>query len=224
MSYVIIGGGVAGTACAQTLLNLGHTVVVIAPGTLKILKSKNQTTELLKNYKLDVSDCDLAFGKGFESKFKWIKSSLKHINTSSKTLFLENGDIIIYEKVCFCTGATPKPLKTINSTPMYYLRDVDSVLTLTQALNSIEDSIAIIGSGGISFDLVYGLRASKIKNLYWFYDESKTSEKYFDELALKFLLKMNKKIDSDEILDGCEVFKRKPTSKPTGGASGQRRR
>lgn len=230
MVHVIVGGGVAGTSCAKTLLNLGHEVILIAPDTLKILKPDTQSTELLKSYKLDTADDEISFLKSvkfgveidYSSKFTWIKSTVKSIDAENKTLGVGTGNSISFDKICFCTGAKPKTLTEI-TIPRYHLRDVDSVLTLKSALDNVKESVAIIGSGGIAFDLVHGLKSAKnsnLKNVYWFYDESKTCEKYFDELALKFLLDdKSRKNQGEEICDGCEVFKRKPRNKPTGGAS-----
>lgn len=113
--------------------------------------------------------------------------------------------------------------------PTFYLRDIDSAKNIAKNLQEIQNSLAIIGSGGIAFDLVYEFKKNaSVKKLVWFYNPEKTSEKYFDKLAMAFLLdddtesetKVNRKLETDkphneitlstDTTKSCSVFTRSP--------------
>lgn len=128
----------------------------------------------------------------------------------------------------------PKQLTHITQIPTFYLRDTDSVLKISENLKNIQNSLAIVGSGAICFDLVYEFKKNcVVDQIYWFYQPEKTENKYFDAVALEFLLNSNSLVHFDEdgnpLLDSadhpsnregknsdlnmnkkCQIFTRKP--------------
>jgi len=157
------------------------------------------------------------------SNFLWIQDTVVSINSLNNTITLESGKTVDYTKICFCTGAQPKKLDLSslknNECKVHYLRDLDSVEKLANTLDVCKKSVAIVGSGGIAFDLVQQLR-DVVEDLHWFYLPEKTHELYFDEVGLEFLLSSNpieapKETATEE--SSFQVFTRKCTTKPTRG-------
>jgi len=241
MHVVIVGGGVAGTACAQTLINLEHRVTLISPYSLKVLKISKEPmahrSELLKKYEMDVIPAARAahISNNFEmvldrnqlhENFTWLQDEVANVDENRRMVQLKKSSTEIgYDKICYCTGAQPKKLEIELAGSVHYLRDVDSVLSLSADLDNCGENMAVVGSGGIAFELIYGLtkqRKTAVKHLYWFLNEDKTTEKYFDEVAMAFLLDENvgNCIPTESsMVQNCHLFRRKPHHKPTSGSS-----
>lgn len=81
------------------------------------------------------------------------------LNTSSKTVELENGDKISYEKLLICTGGSPLKIKTPGSDirRVYYLRTLDDAKKIKAAAGSANQAV-VMGGSFIGIELAAALR------------------------------------------------------------------
>lgn len=157
--YIVIGGGVAGVTCAQELCRLcskDDQVVLIS--SQKVVK-KAVVVETISD---TLEDVRLIVGKGEEilggsDSIQYVNCAVKGLDPENRLIMLDSGEMLVYDEVCICTGASPKSI--LGSDCVVTLRDTDSILSLCKKLDGCK-SLMIIGNGGIALDVVYVLMKS----------------------------------------------------------------
>ncbi|GJM15373.1 MAG: pyridine nucleotide-disulfide oxidoreductase [Thermodesulfobacteriota bacterium] len=81
------------------------------------------------------------------------------LNTENKTVKLENGDEILYEKLLICTGGSPLKFNIPGSDlrRIYYLRTLDDAKKIKAAAESAKEAV-VIGGSFIGIELAAALR------------------------------------------------------------------
>lgn len=154
--HVVVGGGVAGVTCAREIarLNDHDTVVLVTKG--NIVKN----TEVVEAYSEYMEDVRLRLEKGREETFWGLKNVscvdgvVVEMDVAEKRLLLESGEVLVYDTVCICSGASPK--RVLDSDEVMTLRDTDSIMSVGERLARC-GSLMVVGNGGIALDLVYDL-------------------------------------------------------------------
>lgn len=158
---VIIGGGIAGTSCAEYINAYSSSMdievlIIAASDVVKSAVTTKKITSIMKE--MDVLESSLG---SFEKQFHNVS-----VFTGSVTEVLADEKIVKtkdksfkYDKLCICTGAIPNTIKmdNINDTTrsnIIYIRDTDTVKQLKEKLANARKMI-VIGNGGIALELVY---------------------------------------------------------------------
>lgn len=158
ITVCIIGGGISGISCAQKLVELSlsvYRVILIsesdvmkeAIGVMKVTNYVNEVTvyeNSLSHFQLNNPNISI------------IKGKVVSLDYNSKSLTLQNGQIVEYDKICICTGGIPKLLLP-NHPYVIGIRDLESIEHFIQRLHS-STSVIVVGNGGIALELVYAVR------------------------------------------------------------------
>lgn len=94
------------------------------------------------------------------NKVEFIKNNpATSLNTDNKTVQIENGDEIKYEKLLICTGGSPVNLQLPGSDlrRIYYLRTLDDAKRIKAAAQSAKEAV-VIGGSFIGIELAAALR------------------------------------------------------------------
>lgn len=207
-TIIIIGGGIAATACIQSLYQSLESWSENSMATLNVLLiSPKLSIKLADNLKF--------IGRRMESfhvveskaqqfleakpnglKVEFIHGTVLHIDVNKSSLIyipndatLNHQTSVIYNKLCICTGAKPNnlPFNIIDKRlepHIIKIRDFESVQYLQTKLKSVR-KIAIVGNGGIGLETVF-----KISNCHktWIIKDNSIGSTFFDAGAAKFLL------------------------------------
>jgi len=81
------------------------------------------------------------------------------LNTDNKTVTLENGDEISYEKLLICTGGSPLHFAILGNDlrRIYYLRTLDDAKKIKAAAESAKEAV-VIGGSFVGVELAAALR------------------------------------------------------------------
>jgi NAD(P)H-nitrite reductase large subunit len=153
-TFIVVGGGVAGVSCAQELCKIcSKDDQVVLFSSQKLFKQAvvvDSISENLEDVQLKMEKGDEIFG-GLDS-IRYVSCAVQGLDPEEKLLLLDTGETQRYDKVCICTGATPKLI--LESDCVTTLRDTDSILSLCANLEECE-SMMVVGNGGIALDVVY---------------------------------------------------------------------
>ncbi|XP_044751465.1 pyridine nucleotide-disulfide oxidoreductase domain-containing protein 1 [Coccinella septempunctata] len=183
-TFVIIGGGIAGVSCAESLsiLDSDNSVILLSESALiKTATNVFAITRTLTSFEVKEDNFD-----SFISRYpnvKVIHDTLEKINEDSHTIKTKSQLTIKYRYLCLCTGATPKLIPQANNYPeILGIRDTDSVELLVSKLSKSK-RIAIVGNGGIATELIY-----QIKNVetHWIIKDKHISATFVDPGAAEF--------------------------------------
>lgn len=161
-SFVIIGAGAAGNTAAQTLREAGFK------GNITMITGENRTPydrpNLSKAYLQGEAPAEwmplrpAEFFREYGIDIK-LNCKVKSLDIASKTVMLEDGDIINYDKVLASPGGVPRKLNVPGSAlkNIFYLRSFDNTDEIIAAAKSV-GSIAIIGSSFIGMETAISLK------------------------------------------------------------------
>lgn len=154
---VIIGAGQAGAQAAISLRQSafsGEIVIVGAEATLPYQRpplSKAYLKGELQDERLYLRPA--AFYDSQNIEFR-LGEQVEQIDRATKTVFLENGEDISYDKMLITTGARPRRLEVpgVDLSGIYYLRTIADSNAL-RAILTAEGRICIVGAGYIGLEV-----------------------------------------------------------------------
>ncbi|CAD6997150.1 pyridine nucleotide-disulfide oxidoreductase domain-containing protein 1 [Ceratitis capitata] len=213
-TFLVVGGGIAGVTCAETLA-LYHPeesiILLTESNIIKTIANLEPVARYL--YKFDVKEHSLKEDNSDSTKLApaivTIVDRLKNIDALKHCAHTNNGQIICYKFICLCTGAQPNLILSNNSR-VIGIRDTDSVLTLQRRLKNAK-SVVLLGNGGIASELAYELRGVEV---HWVVKDSHIASTFVDPGAAHFfqesirLKKLNKDETCKEISQSTTVIKR----------------
>jgi len=194
LSYVVIGGGIAGVCCAQELARLHDNqsssssssciydiILISATNVLKESIGVMKISKHLEEFSVFEKKAD--FFKLDNPNIKCIENIMvTHIDTTKKILYLNNNDIIEYWKLCICSGAIPK---LITDHPnVIGIRDLQTVEDLMLRIKEAR-KIVVVGNGGIALELIHALDFLDID---WFVKDDYIGNTFFDATASEFIM------------------------------------
>ncbi|XP_014293784.1 pyridine nucleotide-disulfide oxidoreductase domain-containing protein 1 [Halyomorpha halys] len=192
-TFVIIGGGIAGVSCAEGISFLApeESIILISSSpTIKKVSNLKHLTKLLSEFTVEEKSSE-SLVQGCSS-LTIIHSAVNSIDYKNKLVFTSN-ETVKYEKLCICSGASPK---LIDSNPLVIgIRDTDSVQEFQKRLVSSKKML-VIGNGGIATELVHEVEGMEI---IWVIKNNHISATFIDPGAAEFfqssLIKEDKNTD-----------------------------
>lgn len=175
-TFVVIGGGIAGISCIETLkLYTTESVLLISESPfIKVVTDVKFHTKIAAGF--TVVDRSVYTIQSAE----YIIDKVIGINSSEHIVYTLNNRAVKYQKLCFCTGASPKLLN--DKDYVIGLRDTHSVEYFQSLLGSA-NRVLIVGNGGIATDLVYKLNGIEI---IWIIRDEHISSHFLDAGAAEF--------------------------------------
>lgn len=160
MKYLILGASAAGISCGKTLRELdpnGEITVVSADNRIY---SRCMLHHMMGGEK-SVEELNFA-GDDFFSRYNisWIKGTrVQKLKVEEKTVQLENGNILSYDKLLIATGAhafIPSISNLREGKGVYPLRNLEDALAITERAKKVKD-VLVLGAGLVGIDAVMGL-------------------------------------------------------------------
>ncbi|KAM7354027.1 pyridine nucleotide-disulfide oxidoreductase domain 1 [Cochliomyia hominivorax] len=190
-TFVIVGGGIAGVTCAET-------IAICCPEESILLITESSVIKTVANlepvarylHKFDVQERTLASTSlGGGNKFlapaiTTVVDQLKHIEADEKFILTKENKKIHYKYLCLCTGGTPRLIKDNNSL-ILGIRDTDSVLELQKRLKDAK-RIVLVGNGGIASELAHELQGVEV---HWVVKDNHIASTFIDPGAAYFFQK-----------------------------------
>ena len=190
--FVVVGGGVSGVTCCQTLTSaiqearaaaapspVGESCItlVAAAGLLKGAANVVRLSRHVESFDVVQQPFDAVAGPHTEV----IEGEAVAVDTESKELVLRDGRKVPFDKLCICTGARPKLISQHQR--VLVLRDTSSVQQFRNKLQSCR-RVLITGNGGIAMELVHEITNCQVV---WVVREGHMGNAFFDQDAAQFL-------------------------------------
>lgn len=155
--YVIIGAGIAGATAAETIRERDKDgEITLISGEPELVYSRILLTKFFKGKlereKLFLKTPKLLAEKGITVKAGvWVKS----VDTSAKTVALDNGEILSFDKLLIATGGQPKKwdVPGADKKGVFHfqtLADTEAMMEFAKTA----PTAAVVGGGFISLDLI----------------------------------------------------------------------
>jgi len=190
-TYVVIGGGIAGISCVESLKSYTtESVLLISESPIvKVVTDVKFYTKIAAGFK--VEDRNLQYIENTE----YIVDKIIAINSIEYIIYTANHREIKFKKLCICTGAIPKLLD--DKDYVIGLRDTHSVEYFQSIVGSAK-RVLIVGNGGIATDLVYKLNGIEI---IWVIRDEHISSHFLDAGAAEFFSNyLNTQQSSDRVI------------------------
>ena len=193
-TYVVIGGGVAGTEAAKKLIALSsscpsNTVALITPSFISDTLDKETLTPHCQHFGILLKNVD-----SFSAEYPQctiISEYVVSIDHAAQYVTLSSGQIVSYGKLCIATGASPKLLAVH---PLVKgIRDRHSAAIFETAINKSR-RICVVGNGAIALETVGCLLRQQKCQLLWVSKQTNSTHvgsSFFDPGAGEFLCAMN---------------------------------
>lgn len=184
--FVIVGGGIAGVSCAETLafLEPDHRIILISESSLiKTVTNLHAITRTLTNF--DVQEKDAHSLSQVHANISVVHDKIVEVDDANRTVHTKLNHIIRYDFLCLCTGATPKliPISVENQQDYVLgIRDTDSVNKLIARLSESR-KLVVIGNGGIASELVHKVRNAEV---HWVIKDEHISATFVDPGVAEF--------------------------------------
>jgi len=191
--FLVIGGGIAGVSCAESLAICRPTASILLLTESSIVKSVTNLVPVARYlHKFDVRERDVSeMGAIIET----LVDQLDHINSKEHWIRTIKGVVIKYRYLCLCTGGVPKLFCGQVLDPCAFgIRDTDSVLYLQRKLAAAKD-VLILGNGGIASELAYEL---KDVNVHWVVKDAHISATFVDPGAAEFFQLARSELDAQD--------------------------
>lgn len=159
--YVIIGNGIAGTMCAETLRRKDSdcdiTLITDEPYPLY------NRVALPRYLKRDVPEKTVRM-RDLEQHEKLnidllLETRVVSVHDDEKTLVLHNGNELPFDKLLVATGGTPRPLPVsgAHADHVYHFQTLDDTKAIIERMKEAEHAVTIGGSY-IAYELTEGFR------------------------------------------------------------------
>lgn len=161
-TFVVIGGGAAGQAAAETLREqgfAGELIMLSAVNNLPIDRpnvSKDYLAGEAKPEWMPLRDMDWYKQHNIDLR---LNSRVIGLDTDALEIYLEDGPTVYYDKLLIATGGRPK---TLDSVPAADLQNIFTLCTQTDAdriINELGDAenVVVIGTGFIGMEVAASL-------------------------------------------------------------------
>uniref|UniRef100_A0A1B6J7I9 Pyridine nucleotide-disulfide oxidoreductase domain-containing protein 1 n=1 Tax=Homalodisca liturata TaxID=320908 RepID=A0A1B6J7I9_9HEMI len=199
--FVIVGGGIAGVSCAESLTFLCPDskigLITLSP-LIKTVTNLVPITKMLASFDVEERSTDTLSRSN--PNLNIIHDSVIGLNSSLHTVLLKTGSVLKYKKICICSGAYPKLIPSENQN-IIGIRDTDSVKDFQ---NRVQNSsrIVVVGNGGIATEVIHELKGVE---LVWVIKDDHISATFIDPVAAEFF---QDRVFKRETNDSSPVVKR----------------
>lgn len=183
--FVVVGGGIAGVSCAETLAFLQPEKAIILLSESSLIKTVTNLHAITKTLMgFDVKEAPTSTLQAKFENITVVNDSLAEIQQKNSCIVTKIGLIIKYQYICLCMGAQPKLIPQSSEFPEHIIgiRDTDSVELFLGKLEKCK-TLVVVGNGGIASELVF-----KIKNtdVHWVVKDNHISATFVDPGAAAF--------------------------------------
>ena len=196
--FVVLGGGIAGVSCAQTLRLLApDTASIVLVTASEVVKSVTELTHLTKLLaSFNVTERDNGEWQLENQGVRLVKAIVNKVDRVEKIVKMSGGREVEYDKLCICTGGQPRVIARDNPWVLG-IRDTQSVMHFQELLKD-SARVMVVGNGGIATEIVYELDNVDVV---WAIKDSSISSVFVDAGAGEFLTqKLFKKSDNEDKL------------------------
>ncbi|XP_053396005.1 pyridine nucleotide-disulfide oxidoreductase domain-containing protein 1-like [Mercenaria mercenaria] len=182
--YAVIGGGIAGVTCAETLSSLcpdEDIVLITASKLIKAVTNYQQVSRTLEQF--DVEERPMSTMETGCPNVKVVHKMMKALDTDKHTLTMTDGTVIQYGLLCICTGGKPKVIAEGNPYVLG-IRDTESVQDFQKHLRKAR-RIIVVGNGGIATELVCEVEGCEV---IWAIKHTSVTSTFIDPGAATFCL------------------------------------
>lgn len=183
--FVIVGGGIAGVSCAETLafLQPDKSIILLSESSLiKTVTNLHAITKTIISFDVKEELSDTLSEK--HHNITVVHDVMIEIKNENSYIVTKNGTNIKYQYLCLCMGAEPKLIPQSEQFPEHIIgiRDTDSVETFIKKLQHCK-KIVVVGNGGIASEIVYKIRNTEI---HWVIKDNHISATFVDPGAAEF--------------------------------------
>ncbi|XP_044268607.1 pyridine nucleotide-disulfide oxidoreductase domain-containing protein 1 [Tribolium madens] len=182
-TFVVVGGGIAGVSCAETLafLEPEKTIILISESSLiKTVTNLHAITRTLTDF--DISETDSSYLTNKYLNVTVVHDKLTEIN-DTEHFVITSSSKIKYGFLCLCMGAEPKLIPQASSFPQIIgIRDTDSVENFVERLKTAK-KVVVVGNGGIASEVVFKIRNVDV---HWVVRDKHISATFVDPGAAEF--------------------------------------
>lgn len=182
-TFIIVGGGIAGVSCAEGLAFLCPEKQVLLLTASPLVKAATNIMYLSKTLcQFDVKELKAETFAESHPTVSVIQDIVMSINSAEHTVSTSQGKCFKYEKLCICTGSSPKLIGEEGNPYVLGIRDTESV---EEFQNRIKDArkIVVVGNGGIATELVHEVEGVEIV---WSIKDKHISATFVDPGAAEF--------------------------------------
>jgi NAD(P)H-nitrite reductase large subunit len=157
-NYLIIGGGIAGTACAETLRkeDKNARIIIVSDEPHRLYSRVLLTKPNFFHGKIPFDRIFLKDEKWYEDQKieLWLGRRAASLDSDGHSVTLDNGEVIKYEKLLLAVGGHPRRLDVpgADKKGVHYLRNIDETKEIIEAVKNAKKGVAI-GGGIIGFEM-----------------------------------------------------------------------
>lgn len=183
-TYLIVGGGIAGVTCIETLAILQPEEPLVIITASSLVKNVSNVSFFAKTIvKFDVHETEASSLERIHPNLKIVYASLKHIETKNQVAITDDNIRIHFRTLCLCTGGIPRLISDANkSKRILGIRDTESVKEFQKRLVTGRKMV-IVGNGGIASEIVHA--TSGIQKI-WVIRDDYISATFIDPGAAEF--------------------------------------
>lgn len=201
-TYIVIGGGIAGVTCAEHLYILQPEAKILVITATSLIKAVTNILPLTKT--LDSFDVEERPAVELETQCPNVtvmKDTVIQLDAEKQCIYTSTGRSFSYERLCICTGASPK-LIAENNPYVVWIRDTESARQFQSRINKAK-RIIIAGNGGIATEMVHEVTGVEIL---WVIRDKHMTANYIDAGAAEFL---RSELDKEKIESTTPVKRRR---------------
>ncbi|RWS16545.1 Pyridine nucleotide-disulfide oxidoreductase domain-containing protein 1-like protein [Dinothrombium tinctorium] len=181
---VVVGGGIAGVSCVETLLaeTNGSVPIALITNSSIVKVASNVIKSGINLESFEVKEQQKTFLEHHQN-LRVVVDYAVSVDSDNHEVILKNGEPIKYTKLCICTGGRPNLIAT-NTDKVLGIRDTETVEQFEQKLKEAK-RIAIVGNGGIALELVYTIEHCEVV---WIIKDKSIGTPFFQCDAAQFLM------------------------------------
>ena len=206
-TFVIVGGGIAGVSCAEGLAFLCPEKKVVLITASPLIKAVTNIVHLTKTLcQFDVKELEADKFADSHPTISMCQDTVTSVDIERRTVTTAAGKQIKYDKICLCTGASPKLIAEKNPFVLG-IRDTESVKEFQGRIKNAR-RIVVVGNGGIATELVHEVEGVEI---IWAIKDKHISATFVDPGAAEFFQSKLLKNEDKSVAEAAAVKRLKFT-------------
>lgn len=182
-TFVVLGGGIAGVSCAESLPFWSPDCSVLLVTASPIVKTATKAIQLTKTLtQLEVEEVSAECISEKNPGVEILTDVVVSLDSDKRQVRTRNGSVVKYKKLCICTGGVPNLIDDSNP-HVIGIRDTESVVEFQKRVSSARKML-ILGNGGIASEIVHEIRG--IEKV-WVIKDDHISKTFVDAGAAEFL-------------------------------------